>query len=111
MTSMVFDEIKVPLLIYSTFEILYLTPFFVYPNVDVICNDFTKAFDKINYQIVFTKLKQIGICGSFLSWIISFIKDHQQIVAKENWSIPIGTCNIGGSSRVPFSTNIIPYIY
>jgi len=36
------------------------------------------------------KLKQIGICSSFLSWVISFIEDRQQIVAyKENWSIPI----------------------
>jgi len=50
-------------------------------NVDVINTDFTKAFDKINHQILFTKLKQIGICGSFLSWVISFIEDLQQIVA------------------------------
>jgi len=54
-------------------------------NVDVIYTDFTKAFNKINHQILFIKLKQVGICGSFLSWVISFIQDRQQIVAyKEN---------------------------
>jgi len=59
-------------------------------NVDVIYTDFTKAFDKINHQILFTKLKQNGICGSFLSWVIFFIVDRQQIVSyKEHWSIPI----------------------
>jgi hypothetical protein len=46
-------------------------------NVDVIYTDFAKAFDKINHQILFSKLKQIDICGSFLSWIISFIKKRQ----------------------------------
>lgn len=34
-------------------------------NVDVIYTDFAKAFDKINHQILFIKLKQIGMCGSF----------------------------------------------
>lgn len=34
-------------------------------NVDVNYTDFTRAFDKINHQILFTKLKQIGICGPF----------------------------------------------
>jgi hypothetical protein len=36
-------------------------------NVDVIMyTNFTKAFDKINHQILFAKLKQIGICDPFL---------------------------------------------
>jgi len=50
--------------------------------------DFAKTFDKINHQILFIKLKQIGICGSFLSWFTYFIIDRQKIVAyKEFWSI------------------------
>jgi hypothetical protein len=36
-------------------------------NNDVICTDFTKAFDNINHQILFEKLKQIGISDPFLS--------------------------------------------
>lgn len=36
-------------------------------NVDVIYTDFAKALDKINHQILFIKLKQIGISGLFLS--------------------------------------------
>jgi len=36
-------------------------------SVDVIYTDFAKAFDKINQQILFTKLEQIGVCGSILN--------------------------------------------
>ncbi|KAF0740550.1 Reverse transcriptase domain-containing protein [Aphis craccivora] len=49
-------------------------------SVDVIYTYFAKAFDKVNYQILFTKLEQIGICGSFLNWLTSFIKDHSEIL-------------------------------
>jgi len=46
-------------------------------NVDVIYTNFAKALDKINYKVLTIKLKQIGIYGSFISWIISFIEDRQ----------------------------------
>jgi len=59
-------------------------------NVDVVYTDFAKAFDKINHQILFSKLEQIGICGSFLSLLVSFIENRHQIVAcKEYWTILI----------------------
>ncbi|KAL4098530.1 hypothetical protein QTP88_023121 [Uroleucon formosanum] len=70
-------------------------------------NYFAKAFDKINHQILFIKLKQIGICGSFLSWITSFIEDRQQIVAfKEFWSIPIYA-----TSGVPQGSHLAPILF
>jgi hypothetical protein len=76
-------------------------------NVDVIYTDFAKAFDKINHQILFSKLKQIGICGSFLSWIISFIENCQQIVVyKEFLSIPIRV-----TSGVPQGSHLAPILF
>lgn len=59
-------------------------------NVDVIYTNFTKAFDKINHHILFAKLKQIGVCDPFLSWLRSFVENSYQIVAyKEYWSTPL----------------------
>ena len=37
--------------------------------VDVILFDFSKAFDTVNHQILFTKLNLLGINGIILSWI------------------------------------------
>lgn len=55
-------------------------------SVDVIYTDFSKAFDKINQQILFTKLEQIGVCGSILNWLISFTQDRFQIVSYKGYT-------------------------
>jgi Reverse transcriptase (RNA-dependent DNA polymerase) len=76
-------------------------------SVDVIYTDFAKAFDKVNHQILFKKLKEIGICGVFLSWLISFIEDRYQIVAyQEHWSIPIRV-----TSGVPQGSHLAPILF
>jgi len=52
-------------------------------------------------------LKQIGICGSFLLWIISFIENRQQIVVyKELWSIPIHV-----TLGVPQGSHLAPILF
>lgn len=76
-------------------------------NVDVVYTDFAKAFDKINHQILFSKLEQIGICGCFLSWLVSFIENRHQIVAyKEYWSIPVPVM-----SGVPQGSHLAPILF
>jgi hypothetical protein len=52
-------------------------------------------------------LKLIGICGSFLSWIIFFIENRHQIVDyKEFWSIPIHVI-----SEVPQGSYLVPILF
>jgi hypothetical protein len=44
--------------------------------IDVIYFDLRKAFDKINLKLLLNKLKNIGITGTCLSWISSFLLDR-----------------------------------
>ena len=50
-------------------------------NVDAVYLDFSKAFDKLDFNIVFKKLEEMGISGKILGWIKSFLSDRvQQVV-------------------------------
>lgn len=41
--------------------------------VDVVLFDFSKAFDVVNHPVLLQKLQSIGITGSLLVWIASFL--------------------------------------
>ena len=49
-------------------------------NVDVIYLDFAKAFDKLDFNIVLSKIKCMGIEGRVFDWIQSFLTDRFQQV-------------------------------
>ena len=49
-------------------------------NVDSVYLDFSKAFDKVDHQIVLAKLSRIGIRGKLLLWIESFLTSRTQHV-------------------------------
>ena len=49
-------------------------------NIDVICLDFSKAFDKVDHNILLTKLSCIGINGKTLRWIQEFLTNRTQRV-------------------------------
>ena len=49
-------------------------------NVDSIYLDFSKAFDKVDHQIVLSKLSRLGVRGNLLKWIESFLKNRTQRV-------------------------------
>ena len=46
--------------------------------VDEIFMDFTKAFDKVSHERLLYKLDKIGVKGSVLRWIESFLCNRQQ---------------------------------
>ena len=48
--------------------------------VDVVYVDFQKAFDKVHHSILLTKLVSLGIGGSLLKWIASFLSGRKQAV-------------------------------
>ena len=52
-------------------------------EVDCIYLDFSKAFDKVDHQILLQKLKKIYIPTTFINWIESFLKGRTQIVSVE----------------------------
>jgi len=50
-------------------------------NVDTVYLDFSKAFDKVDHQIVIEKLMILGIGGKLLKWIKSFLQNrHQRVI-------------------------------
>ena len=49
-------------------------------NVDVVYLDFAKAFDKVDLGLLVIKLTKLGINGSLLRWIASFILGRRQSV-------------------------------
>ena len=46
--------------------------------------DFSKAFDTVNFNILFKKLEKYGIRGKALDWFKSYLADRKQYVKFEN---------------------------
>ena len=58
-------------------------------NADVIYLDFSKAFDKVDHDILLKKLKAFGITGNLLNWLNSFLSDREQyVIVDGHKSIP-----------------------
>ena len=82
-------------------------------QIDMLVQDFSKAFDTVPHQRLMLKLSNYGITGSTHKWISSFLQDHMQrvVVGGEHsaWSrvvlgVPQG-CHI--SYNHTFATSII----
>lgn len=54
-------------------------------QLDVIYTDFTKAFDKINHEILLNKLESLGVFSMLLQWIGSYITGRKQFVNILGW--------------------------
>ena len=50
-------------------------------ETDTIFLDFSKAFDKVDHQVLLQKVKNLGICGNVYAWIEDFLKNREQMVA------------------------------
>ena len=49
-------------------------------EVDVIYIDYAKAFDKVDINILLSKLERYGLRGKVLNWILCFLTDRYQTV-------------------------------
>ena len=53
-------------------------------DVDTVYVDFSKAFDKVDHQILLKKIKIYGITGKYHKWISNFLTGRKQIVCINN---------------------------
>lgn len=49
-------------------------------QVDAIYTDFAKAFDRVNHKLLIRKLQLLGIDGSLLRWLNSYLTNRGQII-------------------------------
>ena len=49
-------------------------------NVDIVYIEFAKAFDKVDFNILLTKISQLGIGGKLERWLHSFLSNRTQRV-------------------------------
>ena len=47
---------------------------------DVIMIDFCRAFDKVDHTVLCDKLKEAGIDGCYLKWMVDYLQDRKQFV-------------------------------
>ena len=65
-------------------------------NIDVIYLDFAKAFDKVDFQDILRKIKQLGISGKLGRWIYSSLSGRKQSVTVNG----IKSCSVDVKSGV-----------
>lgn len=76
-------------------------------QLDSVYTDFKKAFDRVDHTILLHKCKDIGLCGSLLQWLNSYLSDRTLTVKIDNYcSIPF--CP---SSGVPQGSHLGPLLF
>ena len=68
--------------------------------------DFSKAFDKVDHNLLCLKLSSYGIRGEINHWISSFLAGHKQCVVEGEQSnfVPV-------ESSVPQGSVLVPYLF
>jgi len=74
---------------------IILDSFEAHSQTDIIYTDMSKAFDSINHEILFMKLKLFGFSDPLLSWFQSFLSNRNIVVkhlnfGSDQFSVPSG---------------------
>ena len=76
-------------------------------DTDVVYLDYSKAFDKVDHEILLSKLKSYGIKGQLYTWIKSFLINRvQSVVVDGHYSYPAVVI-----SGVPQGTVLGPILF
>lgn len=95
--------------IFLVFQRHVLDAFKAGNQVDVIYTDFSKAYDKIDHNILIAKLYHLGLRNSFHSWLVSFLTGWKQFVKIKNFSSTLYNVSsdvLQGSHIAPILFNI-----
>ena len=76
-------------------------------NVGAVYMDLSKAFDVMNHEILEKKLEHYGFRDSFLTFIMSYLKDRKYFVNVNGANSEISTINIG----VPQGSTLGPLLF
>ena len=76
-------------------------------QVHAIYTDFSKAFDRVNHGLLVHKLGLLGVGGSMLSWINSYLHGRTQIVRFNNYRSKV----INVWSGVPQGSHLGPLLF
>ena len=55
-------------------------------QVDAVYTDFSKAFDKIDHQLLLERLAEVGVCSALVGWSQSYISDRQSRVSVSGYN-------------------------
>ena len=73
-------------------------------QVDVVFQDFCKAFDNVPHRQLLNKLKYYGITGDLVKWIEQWLTKRSQQVTLENHAsskLPVKSCVLQGTVLGP----------
>ena len=76
-------------------------------QVDTVFTDFSKAFDRVNIEVLIDKLALLGFYSSILLWIKSYLSDRWHFVRVGGCS----SCSFQASSRVPQGSHLGPLLF
>lgn len=76
-------------------------------QVDSIYTDMRSAFDRVNHDILISKLQRVRVVGSALKWVKSFLKDRQLKVKIKNYE----SFEFEATSGVPQGSHCGPLLF